>query len=98
MSKLELPENPKLASQVLSTHADQEALKLRRGIMGWLFGMGEEKQINVGAFAFIFSSLMFIAVYLWGPDGTDFPKGQVTTVFGGLMSAALGYVFGQQNK
>ena len=95
MKKIELPSDPKLAGQVLKSHADTEARDMERGIMGWLFGMGSEKPANIAGFAIVVSFIAAVSIALWMPDTPGFTKKDAVLVFVGIITLALGFLFGR---
>ncbi len=93
-NRIELPKDRELAGQVLQSQADTEAARVRRGAIGWMFGMGSEKLGNIGVFAFVVAAVLLVVV-LFLPPAADFPKREALLTFGGIMSTSLGFVFGR---
>ena len=63
--------------------------------MGWVgraVGSSGEKPGNIAAIAIVGSLIMIGLVYFFGPEG---PKGELMTLFGGVITLALGYLFGR---
>lgn len=93
-NQIQLPKDPRLAGQLLQSHAATQAAKVKRGAIGWLFGMGTEKPGNIGVFAFGVAAALFLVV-LFSPAVPDFPKSEALLTFGGIMTTALGFIFGR---
>ena len=93
-NRMQLPSDPKLAGQMLQSHAATEANKVERGLIGMVFGMGSEKAGNIGAFAFFVGAVLFLVVLFAAPT-PDFPKREALLTFGGVMTTALGFIFGR---
>lgn len=93
-NQMQLPKDPRLAGQMLQSHAATEAAKIKRGAIGAIFGMDTEKPGNIGVFAFALAALLFLVVLFVEP-GPDFPKREALLTFGGIMTTALGFIFGR---
>lgn len=96
-NKLELPENPKLAGQVLQQHADATARDMERGWIGRFFGMAKEKPQNAAIFAFIVSALMFGLIY-FVPAVDASQKSAAMGLIGSVFTGSIGYLFGGAGK
>ncbi|CAN7170181.1 hypothetical protein [Brevundimonas sp. LjRoot202] len=73
----------------------REARKLELGLVGKMFGGGEEKAGNFGAVAFALSLIGLVAVLFLMP-GSDEAKPQAVTILGSVVSGALGFVIGKK--
>jgi uncharacterized membrane protein len=83
---------------VLDTQAKQQERKVEMGYIGRLFGSVRDKTGNIAGAAVIVGLLM-IAVVFWisyfYPNSNNVPVGELMTLFGGIVSLALGYIFGK---
>jgi hypothetical protein len=91
MSGAEFPKQaPK--GRVQRSHEDR---KLERGAMGWLFGMGAEKPANIAGFAIVVSFVAAIITVIWMPDADSFTRKDAVLIFVGIITLALGFLFGR---
>lgn len=74
---------------------EREARKIELGLVGKLFGGGDEKAGNFGAVAFAMSLAGLVAVLFLMPSG-DESKPQALTILGSVVSGALGFVIGKK--
>ncbi|SRR5579871_6545546 len=87
---------------------DKEIAKLNAGYahssrekameMGWIgrfFGGAAEKPGNIAGAALFLSFAFLAAILFWGPNSPDFPKHEAVTLFGGIITGALGFLFGR---
>lgn len=63
--------------------------------MGWLFGMGAEKPANIAGFAIVVCFILIAALAIWMPDSPTFTKKDAVLIFVGIISLALGFLFGR---
>jgi hypothetical protein len=63
-------------------------------LIGTVFGMDSEKPGNIAAFSFLVAAALFLIV-LFMPAAADVPKKEALITFGGIMTTALGFVFGR---
>jgi hypothetical protein len=91
MAKLELPENPMLASKVL----DHETRKRDGGMMGYIFGMSTEKPGNIAGAVLIISFIFLACILFWGTDTQTLSKRDQVAIISGFITLTLGYVFGR---
>src|SRR4051812_44645357 len=100
MARLELPKQPDLASKVVDSHVRREERALEMGMVGSLFGSMQEKPGNVAGFAIavcmLFLIIIFIISYFW-PNTNNVPVNELFTLFGGIVTLALGYLFGKSS-
>lgn len=94
MSKYHFPTDPKLAGKLVESEAAKEARKVEMGWIGAFFGGATEKPGNIAGFAI---TIAFIGILvLWvSPDSATFPKREALTLFGGIITGALGFLFGR---
>lgn len=85
-----------LTGRLLQSHVETEAAKLKRGAIGWFFGMANEKAGNIAGFILIVS-LISMMIVLFVPADASVPKGQIAAGFFSLMTAAMGFLFGRNN-
>jgi uncharacterized membrane protein YfcA len=91
-----LPPDPRLAAKIVDGEQTLAAQRANMGVMGWLFGNALEKPGNIAAFTILVSLLFIGAIFIWAPnDDPSFPRKEALTLFGGLVSGALGFVFGR---
>lgn len=93
-NRIELPKDRELAGKLLQSHADVEAAKMQRGLVGAVIGMGEEKPGNIGVLAFVMAGALFLIVF-FAPSTAELPKKEALLTFAGIMTTALGFVFGR---
>lgn len=62
--------------------------------MGMLFGGATEKPGNIAGFAILISFIGIMALLI-APESASFPKREALTLFGGIITGALGYLFGR---
>lgn len=71
------------------------------GMVGSLFGNIHEKPGNIAGLAIAVSLVLLLVVffvsYFW-PNTNNVPVGELTTLFGGIITLALGYLFGKSSK
>lgn len=73
----------------------REARKIELGLVGKLFGGGEEKAGNFGAVAFGLSLVALLGVLFLLP-ASDESKPQALTILGTVVSGAFGFVIGKK--
>jgi len=95
-NRLSLPDDPDIASKVIDQQAMQYQRKLEAGVIGWFFGDVQNKPGNIAGFSVFFSFIALVIVYL--STAEDSPKGELYTLFGGIITLALGYLFGSHKK
>lgn len=66
------------------------------GVIGAFIGGGAEKPGNVAYFAIVFSFCVILAL-CFAPD-PGLPKSQLFTLFGGIVTSALGFLFGRSTS
>ena len=93
MNKIEIPTNPKLAGMVLD--AEHKSRKLEMGTLGNFMGGVTEKPGNIAGVAIFASFVALLAIIFLGPDSPGFPKNEAVTLFGGIITGALGFLFGR---
>ena len=71
--------------------------KLEIGLMGHFFGDATEKPGNVAALAVVLSIAALLLVIFFAPDGVNGPKGQAITLFGSVITGAIGFLFGRKS-
>ena len=68
--------------------------------MGWfgrVLGGATEKPGNVAGFAVVISVVMIAVLIFFVPKNTSAPVDQLYTLFGGIITLALGYLFGRHH-
>lgn len=97
MSNFDLPENPDLQGKIIEGRLQHETRRLERGALGYLFGAGTEKPGNIAGAAIMISFIALIAL-VWAPDSNVYPKRELVTLFGGIITGALGFLFGRSTS
>lgn len=95
MAKFELPENPDVAIVIVETQAKQKEKLMQVGILGLLFGDLKDKPGNIAGLAILISFAMLVAVLFISPDNPNIPRSEIVTLFGGIITLALGFLFGR---
>ena len=101
MAKLQVPDQPELASKIVESQVRREERALEMGWIGALFGDVHHKPGNIAGFVIVMSMLflgaLFVVSYIW-PNTNNVPVGELMTLFGGIVTLALGYLFGKSGK
>ena len=82
----------------INTGAKQASKKLEIGWMGRLFGDASEKPGNIAGLAIILAFLMLVFVLYAVPDTATAPKREAVTLLGGIITGALGFLFGRTSR
>jgi hypothetical protein len=101
VAKLELPAQPELASKVVESQTRREEKALEMGWVGFLFGSGSEKPGNIAGIVIALSIIALIIIFFIGyfyPNTNNAPTRELITLFGGIVTLALGYLFGKSGK
>jgi hypothetical protein len=99
MARIEpLPDHPKLAAAVIQGEQTRKTRQLEMGLVGRIFGDVTEKPGNVAAFAIVFSILMIALLIFFAPKDPGVPTAQLYTLFGGIITLALGFLFGRNSS
>lgn len=64
-------------------------------MLGKIFGSSSEKAGNVAGFAVVVSFMGAIIVMIWMPDGGSISKKDAALAFTGIITLALGFLFGR---
>jgi hypothetical protein len=81
-------------SRAVGQHA---AKKLEIGWLGVVFGDAAEKPGNIAAVAMLLAFLM-IAILYFAPDSPNIPKREMVTLWGSIITGALGFLFGRSSR
>ena len=68
------------------------------GLLGRAFGSVKDKPGNIAGAAIVVCLLFLAAIFLisyFYPNSNNVPVGELMTLFGGIVTLALGYVFGK---
>lgn len=95
---LQLPQDPKIAGKIIDSEHERESLRLGRGVMGGLFGSGDEKPGNIAGTVIVGSFLLFTAIIIWGSDSPSLSKKDALAIVAGFITLGLGYIFGRSTK
>lgn len=82
-------------SRLPNAKAQQASKKLEIGWMGIVFGDAAEKPGNVAAVAIVLSFFALMLILFFLPDGQSSSKKEALTLLGGIMTGALGFLFGR---
>lgn len=83
---------------LLNAQIQQASKKLEIGWMGHVFGDAAEKPGNVAAAAVVLAFILLALVLFAVPNSPDVPKREVITLLGGVITGALGFIFGRTTK
>lgn len=92
--KFHLPDDPKARGEIVKAQAQKEARQTEMGAVGMMFGGAAEKPGNIAGFA-ILIAFLGILVLIIAPESGTFPKREAITLFGSIITGALGYLFGR---
>jgi hypothetical protein len=70
--------------------------KLEMGLMGVVFGDATEKPGNIAAVAILLAFIGLMIILFALPDSATTPKREVVTLFGSIITGALGFLFGRK--
>ena len=98
MAKLELPQDPILASKVVDLEARKHERWQDGGLMSGIFGFSAEKPGNIAGFVLVISFALFGCVLMWGSDTQSISKKDELIIIAGFISLALGFVFGRSTS
>jgi membrane protease YdiL (CAAX protease family) len=90
--------HPDLASKVVQGEQDRKSRQTEMGWIGRIVGNATEKPGNVAWFAIAVSAIMIFALVFFAPSNTKAPLDTLYTLFGGIITLALGYLFGKNNS
>jgi len=82
-------------SALVKAQVQQAGKRLEIGWMGLLFGDATEKPGNIAGTTLFVSIAALVLVLIFAPETNTFPKREMVTLFGGLASGALGFLFGR---
>jgi len=93
MAKFEfrIPEGHPPSEKILDVQLQHATKQMEMGLLGSLFG--DKKPENVAGFA-ITLAFLGIMVAAFAPVATDFPRRELITGCIGIITGALGFVFG----
>lgn len=94
MNRVELPQNIELAGKVLE--ADRITRAMEMGWSGKFFDGSSEKAGNIAGVVILTAFALLASALFLGPDTPAFPKGQVVTLMGSIITGALGFLFGRK--
>jgi hypothetical protein len=80
------------------SHIQQAAKKLEIGWMGLLFGDATEKPGNIAALAILLAFVGILIAAIFVPDVANSPKRDLITLFGGIITGAMGFLFGRSSS
>jgi hypothetical protein len=86
--------NPRLTNAQLQ----QASKKLEIGWVGLIFGDVTEKPGNIAAAAIFFAFLLLAILLFVVPDSATSPKNEALTLFGSIITGALGFLFGRGRR
>jgi uncharacterized membrane protein YwzB len=97
-SQINLPKNVDLAKHVVSTEQAYNELKIKRGVIGWFFGTGEEKSGNIAGFLLFLCVAGLALIGLALPELIKDNARDVVTAIFSLITLILGYIFGKKTS
>jgi hypothetical protein len=80
-----------------NAHVQQANKKLEIGWMGIIFGDAAEKPGNIAALAILLAFVGILIVAIWVPDANG-PKRELITLFGGIITGSIGFLFGRSTS
>lgn len=92
---LNLPKDKELAVHVINGAQAKEQLVTKMGLIGRIFGSGEEKAGNIAGFVLV-ASLIAVLFLLW--LSAAYPEARVSEAiagFFGIITTTVGYIFGR---
>lgn len=98
MNIIDLPSDKELAGKIVEAETQHTARKMEMGWVGRLFGGATEKPGNIAGAVIVLSMMMIAVASFWPPNDPQFPRRELFTLFGGLATLALGYLFGRSNS
>lgn len=90
---LSLPKDAHLAQAVIG-HEDK---KLECGLIGKLFGLGNQAKINIAATIIIFLLLIGISYSLWPPKDAALTPIELWKILSPLITMPFGFIFGAKS-
>jgi hypothetical protein len=96
MTGFKLPRDKDLATEVINSSSQLDAKRLDIGWIGKCFGSSSEKPGNIVAIVIVFSILIVVITLFSQVDSST--KREISTIFGGIITASLGYLFGKSTN
>jgi hypothetical protein len=81
-----------------NAHIQQATKKLEIGWMGIVFGDAGEKPGNIAALAILLAFIGILVVAVLVPDSGSAPKRELITLFGGIITGSIGFLFGRSTS
>lgn len=88
---------PAIQGTVTEAREARENKRVEMGFMGKLFGDVDHKPGNIAGFAILMSMIMLGVLFI-APDSESLPKRDGFTLFSGIITAALGFLFGRTSS
>lgn len=79
----------------VQTQAQHALLKQELGYIGKIFGSRQNAPSSIAGICVIFALFALIGLLIWGSDGQRTSQG--ITIFAGLVTLAMGYLFGRSS-
>jgi hypothetical protein len=95
MARLDLPSDLHLASKVIEFETQRTTRSLEMGWIGRVFGSVQDKPGNIAGFAIIASFFVLVGIIIVSARDPAFKTDAVLPVFTGIITLALGYLFGK---
>lgn len=95
-NNIQLPKDKELAAHVISGTQAKEQLVMKMGLVGRIFGSGDEKAGNIAGIVLV-SSLVAVLFLLW--ISAAYPTAKVSEAIAGfftIITTTVGYIFGRQ--
>jgi hypothetical protein len=90
-----LPQDRVLAEQVIASRVRQEERVTEMGRFGIIFGSVQEKPGNIAGMVILSSFIVLVAILIISAENSNFKTDALIPVFTGIISLALGYLFGK---
>jgi hypothetical protein len=97
-NQVQLPKNKDLAVHVISGQQAKEQLGMKMGLVGRLFGSGDEKPGNIAGVVLV-TSLASVLFLLW--LSAAYPEARVSEAiagFFGIITTTVGYIYGRTSS
>ncbi|MBY3228558.1 MULTISPECIES: hypothetical protein [Rhizobium] len=95
---INLPKDKELAAHVINGAQAKEQLGMKMGIIGKVFGSGDEKAGNIAGLVLV-ASLVAVLYLLW--LSAAYPQAKVSEAiagFFGIITTTVGYIFGRKTS
>ena len=98
MNSVNLPNDTKLAGKIIAAQALHDDKRIEHGVLGRIFGGKHGAPTNIACFVIVTAVVMLCIVALTLKDQPSFSKKDGVSLFSGLITLGLGYLFGRGSK